>query len=41
MVDRLTHKAYIINMNGNSCRMKETRQWLQGQNPVKPPADTA
>ena len=24
MVDRLTHKAYIINMNGNSYRTKET-----------------
>jgi len=41
MVDRLTHKAYIINMNGSSYRMKETKQWLQGQNSVKPQADTA
>ena len=41
MVDRLTHKAYMINMNGSSYRMKETKQWLQGQNPVKLPADTA
>ncbi len=28
MVDRLTHKAYLINMNGNSYRVKETQQWL-------------
>jgi len=26
MVDRLTHKAYIINMNGKSYRMKETQK---------------
>jgi DNA replication protein DnaC len=29
MVDRLTHKAYIINMNGKSFRMKETRQMME------------
>ena len=28
MVDRLTHKAHIINMNGMSYRAKETKQWL-------------
>jgi len=28
MVDRLTHKAYIINMNGDSYRLKETKEWL-------------
>lgn len=28
MVDRLTHKAYLINMNGNSYRIKETREWM-------------
>ena len=27
MVDRLTHKAYMINMNGNSYRLKETKKW--------------
>lgn len=27
LVDRLTHKAYIINMNGKSYRTKETVQW--------------
>jgi hypothetical protein len=26
MIDRLTHKAYIINMNGNSFRLKETQK---------------
>jgi DNA replication protein DnaC len=29
MVDRLTHKAYLVNMNGNSFRLKETINWLQ------------
>lgn len=29
MVDRLTHKAYIINMNGKSYRLKETKEWLK------------
>lgn len=29
MVDRLTHKAYIVNMNGNSFRLKETKEWLR------------
>lgn len=28
LVDRLTHKAFLINMNGNSYRMKETKDWL-------------
>ena len=27
MVDRLTHKAYLVNMNGNSYRVKETQEW--------------
>lgn len=31
MIDRLTHKAYIVNMNGNSYRFKETEKWLKGQ----------
>lgn len=29
MIDRITHKAYIVNMNGNSFRLKETEKWLQ------------
>ena len=28
MVDRLTHKAFLINMNGESYRVKETKKWL-------------
>ncbi len=28
MVDRLTHKAYLVNMNGNSYRVKETKKWM-------------
>lgn len=31
MIDRLTHKSYIVNMNGNSYRIKETQRWLQEQ----------
>lgn len=31
MIDRLTHQAYIVNMNGNSYRMKETKEWLEQQ----------
>ncbi len=31
MIDRLTHKSYIVNMNGNSYRLKETQLWLEGQ----------
>lgn len=31
MIDRLTHKAYIVNMNGNSYRLKETKEWLENQ----------
>lgn len=29
MVDRLTHKAHLINMNGMSYRTKETKKWLE------------
>ena len=29
MVDRLVHKSYVINMNGNSYRAKETLEWLK------------
>ena len=29
MVDRLTYKAYIVNMTGNSYRLKETQEWIQ------------
>jgi len=31
MVDRLTHKSYVINMVGNSYRLKETQEWLENQ----------
>lgn len=31
MIDRLTHQSYLVNMNGNSYRMKETKEWLQNQ----------
>ncbi|WP_246615394.1 ATP-binding protein, partial [Clostridium thailandense] len=29
MTDRLTHKSFVINMNGNSYRLKETKDWLK------------
>lgn len=29
LVDRITHKAYLINMNGESYRLKETKQMLK------------
>lgn len=29
MVDRLTHKAYLINMNGESYRARETMEWMK------------
>jgi len=31
MIDRLTHKSYMLNMNGNSYRLKETKEWLAKQ----------
>ena len=31
MIDRLTHQAYIVNMIGESYRMKETEKWLKKQ----------
>jgi len=31
MVDRLTHKSYLVNMNGESYRMKETKEWMDKQ----------
>lgn len=31
MIDRLTHKSYIVNMNGNSYRLRETQEWLKAQ----------
>lgn len=32
MIDRLTYQSYTVNMNGNSFRMKETKEWLEKQN---------
>ena len=29
LIDRLTHKSYVINMNGDSYRIKETKEWLE------------
>lgn len=31
MIDRLTHQSYIVNMNGDSYRMKETKDWIEKQ----------
>jgi len=35
MVDRLTHKSYLVNMNGPSYRMKETKEWLKKHKEVE------
>ncbi len=32
LIDRLTHKSYVINMNGDSYRIKETMDWLEETN---------
>ena len=32
LTDRLTHKSYVINMNGSSYRLKETKAWLKNLN---------
>ena len=32
LIDRLTHKSYVINMNGDSYRIKETKEWLENTN---------
>lgn len=29
IIDRITHKATVINMNGNSYRLKETQEWMK------------
>lgn len=34
MVDRLTHKAFLVNMNGQSFRVKETTKWLLDNQPA-------
>ncbi|MCL6087529.1 MAG: IS21-like element helper ATPase IstB [Actinobacteria bacterium] len=35
MIDRLTHKSYMVNMNGVSYRMKETKEWLKKHKEVE------
>ena len=29
LIDRITHNSFVINMNGGSYRMKETKEWLE------------
>ncbi len=29
LIDRMTHNSFVINMNGGSYRMKETKEWLE------------
>src|SRR5690625_921683 len=36
MVDRLTHKAHMIDMNGESYRLKETVKWMNEGYPNQP-----
>ena len=31
MIDGLAHKSYILNINGNSYRLKETKGWMAKQ----------
>lgn len=31
MTDRLAYKSYLINMNGNSYRLKETQEWIKNK----------
>ena len=35
MIERLTHKSYMVNMNGQSYRMKETKEWLKKHKEVE------
>jgi len=35
IIDRLTHKSYLLNMNDNSYRLKKTREWLAKQEEEK------
>lgn len=35
MIDRLTHKSCMVNMNGVSYRMKETKEWLKKHKEVE------
>lgn len=32
LIDRMTHKSYVLNMNGESYRIRETREWLEKSN---------
>lgn len=32
LTDRLTHESYVINMNGNSYRIKEIKGWFKTLN---------
>jgi DNA replication protein DnaC len=36
LVDRLTHKAYCVNMTGDSYRFKETEAWLRSEAQKRP-----
>lgn len=35
IVDRITHKSYVINMNGNSYRMKQTKEFILNNTNLK------
>jgi DNA replication protein DnaC len=35
MVDRLTHKAHLVDMTGQSYRIKETKEWMKTKNNEK------
>ena len=35
MIEWLIHKSYLLNMNGGSYRLKETKEWLAKQEEEK------
>jgi len=39
MVDRLTHKAHLVDMKGDSYRMKETKEWIAMEGDSKKTVD--
>jgi len=40
LVDRLTHKAHLVNMNGESYRLRETREMMKKRKTENPGAST-
>ena len=36
LVDRLPHHCHIVNIRGNSYRMRQHQQWLRSRGPERP-----